>query len=75
MEELLPEALEGRDKKNFFDSDGRKGMEAIGELLGEMETLLVEYSLQQSSQARRIGLQVLADRIAEPARQKAQERR
>ena len=34
MEELLPEALKGRDKKNFFDSDGRKGMEAIGELLG-----------------------------------------
>lgn len=75
MEGLLAETLKGRDKSNFFDGDGKKGMEAIGKFLSEMETLLEPYELQQNTHAWRMGLQVLADRIAEPARQKAQERR
>lgn len=75
MTELLPEELKGRDKKNFFESDGRKGMEAIDRLLDEMMTLMQQQTLEHDPQAWRIGLQMLAERIAEPARKKAQERR
>lgn len=75
MEELLPEALKGRDKKNFFDTDGKNGMDAIDNLLDEMASLLQQRTLEQNAQAWRIGLQMLAARIAEPAHQKAQERR
>jgi CRISPR-associated protein Csx10 len=75
MTELLPEALKGRDKKNFFEADGRKGMEAIDRLLDEMATLIQQQTLAHDPQAWRIGLQMLAARIAEPARKKAQERR
>ncbi len=75
MTELLPEELKGRDKKNFFETDGRKGMEAIDRLLDEMVTLMQQQMLEHDPQAWRIGLQMLAARIAEPARKKAQERR
>lgn len=75
MTELLCEALKGRDKKNFFKSDGEIGMKAIGKLLDEMAKLLQDRQLHHDQQAWRIGLQMLAERIAEPARKKAQERR
>lgn len=75
MDELLPEALKGRDKKNFFENEGKKDMQTIEGMLDEMASLLQECNLQQNSQAWRIGLQMLATRIAAPARQKAQERR
>ena len=75
MGELLPETLKGRDKKNFFESDGKKGIDAIDGLLDEMATRLQQRTLERDPQAWRMGLQMLAARIAEPARQKAQERR
>lgn len=73
MDELLPDVLKGRDKKNFFESDGKNGMAEIDKMLNDMESLLKERSLQQDSQAWRIGLQMLAAPIAAAARQKAQE--
>lgn len=73
MDELLPDVLKGRDKKNFFESDGKNGMAEIHKMLNDMESLLKERSLQQDSQAWRIGLQMLAAPIAAAARQKAQE--
>ncbi len=75
MEELLPETLQGRDKKNFFETDGKSGMDAIDKLLDEMVAELRRLDLGSNSQAWRIGLQMLAARIAELAHQKAQERR
>lgn len=75
MDELLPEALKGRDKKNFFESDGKIGMAEIDKMLNDLESLLKERSLQQDSQAWRIGLQMLAAPIAASAHQKAEERR
>jgi CRISPR-associated protein Csx10 len=75
QEELLAEPLKGRDKKNFFKTDGMKGMEAIDRLLDEMAELLRQHPIENHPQALRIGLQMLAACIAGPARQKAQERR
>jgi CRISPR-associated protein Csx10 len=75
MEELLPQTLKGRDKKNFFETDGKNGMEMIDRLLGEMASLIKLRTPAHGPQAWRIGLQMLAARIAEPARQNAQERR
>jgi CRISPR-associated protein Csx10 len=75
MAELLPETLKGRDKNNFFKTDGKSGTEMIASLLDEMTALLQQRTLGQDAQAWRVGLQMLAARIAEPARQKAQERR
>jgi CRISPR-associated protein Csx10 len=75
MAELLPETLKGRDKNNFFKTDGKSGTEMIASLLDEMTALLQQRTLGQDAQAWRVGLQILAARIAEPARQKAQERR
>lgn len=75
MEELLPQTLKGRDKKNFFETDGENGMKAIKRLVGEMATQLEQQGLAENPQAWRIALQMLAARIAELARQKAQERR
>ena len=75
MAELLPEPLKGRDKNNFFKTDGKSGIEIIDSLLNEMTALLHQHTLGQDPQAWRMGLQMLAARIAEPARQKAQERR
>lgn len=75
MEELLPETLKGRDKKNIFETDGKSGMEMIDRLLDEMATLIQLRMPAHEPQAWRIGLQMLAARIAELARQNAQERR
>lgn len=75
MEELLPEALKGRDKKNFFESDGKNGMDETNVMLDEMASMLRQRSLDHDSHAWRIGLQMLAARIAELAHLKAQERR
>lgn len=77
QEELLAEPLKGRDKKNFFANEGKPGMDDISRCLNEMAKQLEERSVSQDAQAQawRIGLQLLAARIAGPARQKAQERR
>jgi CRISPR-associated protein Csx10 len=75
MDELLPQALKGRDKKNFFETDGKNGMEMIDRLLDEMASLIKLRMPAHNPQAWRIGLQMLASRIAELARQNAQERR
>ncbi|MFZ2358933.1 MAG: RAMP superfamily CRISPR-associated protein [Anaerolineae bacterium] len=75
--ELLAQPLKGRDKKNFFEKEGKPGMDDIAACLDEMAKQLKERSVPQDAQAQawRIGLQLLAARIAGPARQKAQERR
>jgi CRISPR-associated protein Csx10 len=75
QEELLAIPLNGRDKKNFFENEGKPGMKDISACLNEMAKQLEERSVPQDAQAWRIGLQLLAARIAGPARQKAQERR
>jgi CRISPR-associated protein Csx10 len=75
QEELLAEPLKGRDKKNFFKNEGKPGMDDLSRCLNEMAKQLEERSVPQDAQAWRIGLQLLAARIAGPARQKAQERR
>jgi CRISPR-associated protein Csx10 len=72
---LLSASLSGRDKPNFFETDGKQGLEMIQRMLEALATLLKEKQLEQEAQAWCIGLRLLADRIAGPARQKAMERR
>jgi CRISPR-associated protein Csx10 len=75
---LLPKRLVGRDKKNFYrEGDGRPGMEKVYNLLGELGTLINEQDVapEMAWQLWKTGLQMLADRIAGPARQKAREKR
>jgi CRISPR-associated protein Csx10 len=73
--ELLNAPLQGRDKKNFFETDGKQGMALVNRVLDALATELQVRRLEHNAQAWRLGLQLLADRIAGPARQKAQERR
>jgi CRISPR-associated protein Csx10 len=78
QDQLLPIRLPGRDKKNFYkEGDGRPGMKKVYNLLGELKTLISEQDVapEMTWQLWKIGLQMLAGRIAVPARQKAQERR
>jgi CRISPR-associated protein Csx10 len=78
QDQLLSESLKGRDKKNFYrEGDGRQGMERVCELLKTLDPLIKKYidDPAQTLQMREVGLQMLADRIAGPARQKAQEGR
>lgn len=74
QEQLLLHPLAGRDKKNFYETDGRPGIDKVLELLTDLGTLIAEQKVEASVESRlwRIGLQMLADRIAEPARRKAQ---
>jgi CRISPR-associated protein Csx10 len=72
---LLSAPLSGRDKPNFFETDGKQGLEMIQRMLDALATLLKENELEQEAQAWCVGLRLLADRIAGPARQKAMERR
>lgn len=65
----------GRDKPGFFETDGERGMTIIYQMIDALAKELKEKQLEQNQQAWRIGLQLLAARIAGPARQKAQERR
>jgi CRISPR-associated protein Csx10 len=74
-ENLLAMPLSGRDKPNFFETDGKQGMEAVQRMLDMLAEELHNNQLDRSPEAWRIGLQLLAARIAGPARQKAQERR
>ncbi len=74
-ENLLSMPLSGRDKPNFFETDGKQGMEMVQKMLDALADELRTRHLEQDQQAWRIGLQLLAARIAGPARQKAQERR
>lgn len=74
-ENLLAMPLSGRDKPNFFETDGKQGMEMVQKMLNALADELRTRHLEQVQQAWRIGLQLLAARIAGPARQKAQERR
>jgi CRISPR-associated protein Csx10 len=78
QDQLLPKRLVGRDKKNFYrEGDGRPGMEKVYNLLGELGTLINEQDVapEMAWQLWKTGLQMLADRIAGPARQKAREKR
>jgi CRISPR-associated protein Csx10 len=77
QEQLLLHPLAGRDKKNFYETDGRPGIDKVLELLDDLGTLIAEKKVDASVEQKlwRIGLQMLADRIAEPARRKAQEGR
>ncbi|MGC8801828.1 MAG: RAMP superfamily CRISPR-associated protein [Chloroflexus sp.] len=74
-ENILGKSLSGRDKPNFFTADGKSGMDVIDKLLDVLVDKLRQHKLDQHPQAWRIGLQMLAARIAAPARQKAEERR
>ena len=77
QEQLLLHPLAGRDKKNFYETDGKPGIDKVLELLTDLGTLIAELKVEASVTPRlwRIGLQMLADRIAEPARRKAQQGR
>ncbi len=68
-------SLNGRDKPNFFETYGQRGMETIGKMLDMLADELKARQLEHNPQAWRMGLQMLAARIAAPARQNAQERR
>lgn len=74
-ENLLCMPLSGRDKPNFFETDGRQGMEVANRMLDMLAEEIHNNQLDRSPEAWRIGLQLLAAHIAGPARQKAQERR
>jgi CRISPR-associated protein Csx10 len=78
QEQLLPTALTGRSKTNFYgEGDGKQGMETLLTLLDELNKLIDQEHLQTVERAQfwRRGFQLLADRIAEPARRKALEGR
>lgn len=68
-------SLNGRDKPNFFETDGQQGMDVIKKMLDALANELKARQLEHNPQAWRMGLQMLAARIAAPARQNAQERR
>lgn len=72
-EVLLGKPLRGRDKPNFFAPKGEPSpeMEKIYRLLSELEETLGQAQLAHNSQALRIGLQILASRIAGQVRQQA----
>lgn len=74
-ENILGKSLSGRDKPNFFTADGKSGMDVIDKLLDALVDKLKSHKLDHNPQAWRIGLQMLAARIAAPVRQKAEERR
>ena len=66
QEQLLLHPLTGRDKKNFYETDGRPGVNKVFELLGDLGTLIADQKVEATVEPRlwRIGLQMLADRIA-----------
>ncbi len=68
-EALLERPLTGRDKPNFFATDGQRGMQLIDHLLGELAKSLQEHQLDQNLQAWQLGLQALAARISGTIRQ------
>lgn len=78
QEELLPHPLPLRDKANFYrGEDGKQAMDKVDQLLGELEDLIEDQDVAEET-ARRLwstGMQMLADRIAGPARRKAEEGR
>lgn len=74
-ENLLSMPLAGRDKPNFFETDGKQDMKMVQDTLDLLADELHRRQLDGNPQAWRIGLQLLAACIAGPARQKAQERR
>jgi CRISPR-associated protein Csx10 len=78
-EEMLPEKLSGRDKKDFYhQGDGKADMKKVVDLLDDLkqrvDNLVKENAQLRPEQLWRVGLQMLAERIAERTR-KAQERR
>ena len=77
--QLLIQPLGIREKANFFENEGegKDGIKKIDELLGDLEKLIAEQSVgtELTIQLWRIGMEMLADRIAQSARRKAQERR
>lgn len=75
--QLLAKPLAGRDKKNFYENEGKPDVDQVRVLLGELATLIAKQKVDKKLEPRlwRMGLQMLADRIAEPARRKAQEGR
>ncbi len=77
QEQILIKPLTGRDKKNFYETDGKAGIDKIRESLRDLGELIAEQHVDTELEPRlwRIGMQILADRIAEPARRKAQEGR
>lgn len=76
-DQLLANKPDIFDKKSFYKGDGQKGMGQIYDLLDQLETLIGEQNVAPDTARRlwRTGLQQLADQIAGPARQKAQEGR
>ena len=66
QEQLLIKPLTGRDKKNFYETDGKPGIDKVRELLGDLGALIAEKKVEAKLEPRlwRIGLQMLADRIA-----------
>ncbi|WP_298821615.1 RAMP superfamily CRISPR-associated protein [Chloroflexus sp.] len=64
--------LPGRDKPNFFESEGQPGMNVIDELLNDLEQQLRADHLADNPQAWQIGLQTLAARISGAIRQSDQ---
>lgn len=74
--ELLAESLQGRDK-NFYKDGGVDGMKKVNSLLDELGDLIREFTNHPRAfeELWQLGLQMLADHIAAPARQKAQEGR
>ncbi len=77
QKEVLERDLKGRDRTNFYQKGGgRPGMETISELLTTLGQL-VEQSTNAGAdkyQLWKIGLEMLADRVAAPARKKVDER-
>ncbi len=63
-ETLLQSPLTGRDKPNFFETDGRRGMQMINALLDELAKQLRVNKLDQNPRAWQIGLQMIAARIS-----------
>jgi CRISPR-associated protein Csx10 len=75
--ELLPDPLPLREKANYYKGDGQESMEQIIKCLDELEKLISEKNTVPETAQRlwSAGLQMLADHIAVPARQKAEEGR
>jgi CRISPR-associated protein Csx10 len=77
-DQLLVHPAHGSDKKNFYQDDGKAGVELVHEMLRRLEEKISEQAAGDGDLRGRMwrtGLRMLADRIAEPARRKGQGRK
>jgi CRISPR-associated protein Csx10 len=73
-ENLLGGDLRGPRKENFFAAEGKPGQDGILQLLNALSVELDRHPAAQMTQLRRLGVEMLADRVAAAVDRKGQRR-